>query len=115
MMFSSHTLPRTSFVAYAHGHPTTLQVFSEIESGIRVMVIQASVIMALLMMTVVCVTVGFARFLSKGLTEPVIQLVDIVRSLNNMDFSLQVGCVRLAIAAAQVQPRPDPMLNLCAL
>lgn len=90
-----------SFVSYAHGH-STQQVFSETESDIRALVIQASVILGLIMVSLVCVTVGFARFLSKGLTQPVIQLVDVVRNLNNMDFSRQVSCSRLAIAAAPV-------------
>lgn len=80
------------------------------------MVIQASVIMALVMVAVVCVTVAFARFLSRGLTEPVIQLVDIVRSLNNMDFSRQVrAAYSLQLPPRIYTPCLDPLLISRAL
>ena len=50
----------------------------------------ASIIMAIVMAAIACITVRLARSLSKGLTNPVNQLVDIVRGLNNLDFSRQV-------------------------
>ncbi|CAM9362022.1 unnamed protein product [Ectocarpus fasciculatus] len=66
-----------------------LGVFSETESDIRKMVMVASIIMAIVMAAIACITVRLARSLSKGLTNPVNQLVDIVRGLNNLDFSRQ--------------------------
>lgn len=68
------------------------KVFSETESDIQRIVLVASVFMALMMVAIACITVGIARSLSQGLTKPVIQLVDIVKGLNNMDFSRQVRC-----------------------
>ncbi|CBJ25694.1 ATP-binding region, ATPase-like [Ectocarpus siliculosus] len=64
-----------------------LGVFSETESDIRQMVMVASIIMAIVMGAIACITIRLARSLSKGLTNPVNQLVDIVRQLNNLDFS----------------------------
>lgn len=66
------------------------KVFSETESDIERIVIVASVFMALIMVVIACITVGLAHSLSQGLTKPIIQLVDIVKGLNNMDFSRQV-------------------------
>lgn len=79
------------------------QAFSETESDIRKMVMVASIIMAIVMGAIACITVRLARSLSKGLTNPVNQLVDIVRGLNNLDFSRQVrwdSWVALLLASA---------------
>lgn len=68
------------------------KVFSETESDIQRIVLVASVFMALVMVGIACTTIGLARSLSQGLTKPVIQLVDVMKGLNNIDFSSQVGC-----------------------
>ncbi|CAM9127088.1 unnamed protein product [Scytosiphon promiscuus] len=68
---------------------TLLGVFSETEAGIRQTVLVASILMAVMMIGIACVTVWLARSLSQDMTTPVTQLVDIVRALNNMDFSRQ--------------------------
>lgn len=54
------------------------------------MVLVASILMAVMMIVIGCVAIWLARSLSEGMTKPVTQLVDIVRALNNMDFSKQV-------------------------
>ncbi|CAM9357367.1 unnamed protein product, partial [Hapterophycus canaliculatus] len=66
---------------------TLLGVFSETETGIRQMVMVASILMALMMIVIACITVWLARSLSEGMTTPVRQLVDIVKALNDMEFS----------------------------
>lgn len=68
------------------------KVFSETEADIERVVMVASFFMALIMVAIACITVGLARSLSQGLTKPVIQLVDIVKGLNSMEFSRQVRC-----------------------
>lgn len=66
------------------------KAFSETESEIRSIVIVASLVVALLMTVTVCLTAGVVRSASTTLTRPVNQLVDIVKGLNNLDFSEQV-------------------------
>lgn len=49
--------------------------------------------MAALLLVIGCCTGGAARGLSKSITEPVNRLVDVVHSLNRLDFSRKVGAL----------------------
>lgn len=63
------------------------QVFPKAESEIVAIVALASVIMAVILAAVGCFTGWFARILSRSITEPVFQFVDVVQALNQRDFS----------------------------
>lgn len=52
--------------------------------------IVASIVVGLLMTATVCFTAAVARSVSTTLTRPVNQLVDIIKGLNNRDFSQKV-------------------------
>lgn len=61
------------------------------ESEVRRMVLLAILVMVAVLAVISCVTGCFARALSQSITDPVNQLVDVVRALNRMDFGRQVG------------------------
>eukprot|EP00752_Nemacystus_decipiens_P005758 g5207.t1 len=69
------------------GEDVLLEVFSKTQNEIRYVVAAASAVMAALLLVIGCCTGGSARALSKSITEPVNQLVDVVHSLNRLDFS----------------------------
>lgn len=50
----------------------------------------ASIVMAVALLLIGCFVAGFTHLLSKSVTEPVNQLVDVLQTLNRMDFSKQV-------------------------
>ncbi|CAN0297621.1 unnamed protein product, partial [Ectocarpus sp. 8 AP-2014] len=66
-----------------------LEAFSETKSQISRVVLFASLIMALVLV-VIAFTMGVtARFVACGIVNPINQLIDVVHSLNRMDFSRQ--------------------------
>ena len=71
------------------------KVFSKTQNEIRYVVAAASVVMAALLLVIGCCTGGSASGLSKSITEPVNQLVDVVHSLNRLDFSRKVQALFL--------------------
>lgn len=77
------------------------------------MVMVASIIMAIVMGAIACITVRLARSLSKGLTNPVNQLVDIVRQLNNLDFSREVRWDGLFLLASTFYNSSTKFSNSC--
>lgn len=54
------------------------------------MVVAASLIMALVLLVLGCVTACVARVVAGGIVEPINQLIDVVHSLNKLDFARQV-------------------------
>lgn len=66
------------------------QAFSETDKRISRVVVIASLIMALVLLVLGCVTACIARVVAGGIVEPVNQLIDVVHALNNRDFSQQV-------------------------
>ena len=66
------------------------QAFSETDRGISQVVVAASLIMALVLLVLGCVTACIARVVANGIVEPVNQLIDVVHALNKLDFSRQV-------------------------
>lgn len=66
------------------------KAFSKLESEVPQIVALASVVMALVVMAIGCVTGCMARAISVRITKPVNQLAEVVHALNRMDFSQQV-------------------------
>ena len=66
------------------------KAFSKLESEVPQIVALASVVMALVVMAIGCVTGCIARAVSVRITKPVNQLAEVVHALNRMDFSQQV-------------------------
>ncbi|CAN0322734.1 unnamed protein product, partial [Laminaria digitata] len=66
-----------------------LEAFSKLESEVPKIVALASVIMALVVLAIGCVTGCIARAIAVRITKPVNQLAEVVHSLNRMDFSQQ--------------------------
>eukprot|EP00903_Cladosiphon_okamuranus_P013851 g12888.t1 len=73
--------------AHRHRPRAKTAVFSRTENEIRYVVAAASAVMAALLLVIGCCTGGSVSGLSKNVTEPVNQLVDVVHSLNRLDFS----------------------------
>ena len=74
-------------------------MFSETQNEVRYVVAAASVVTAALLLVIGCCTGGFASGLSKSITEPVNQLVDVVHSLNRLDFSRKVSLLPSSLHA----------------
>lgn len=66
------------------------QAFSETTSEISRVVSFASLAMALVLVVIGCATGFTARFVAGEIVEPINQLIHVVRSLNELDFSRQV-------------------------
>lgn len=66
------------------------KAFSKLESEVPKIVALASILMALVVLAIGCVTGCIARSISVKITKPVNQLADVVHSLNHLDFSQQV-------------------------
>lgn len=90
-----------AFTTYPHGPAILLpwtsvrphiymQAFSETDREISRVVAIASVIMALLLVVLGCITACTARVVAGGIVKPVNQLNDVVSALNRLDFSRQV-------------------------
>lgn len=62
------------------------------------MVVYASLIMALVLLVLGCITGCVARVVAGGIVDPVNQLVDVVHALNRLDFSRQVQQTRMHLA-----------------
>ncbi|CAM9133762.1 unnamed protein product [Ectocarpus sp. 6 AP-2014] len=73
-----------------------LEVFSETKSQISRVVFFASLIMALVLVVVACIMGITARAVACGIVNPVNQLIEVVHSLNRMDFSRQFANMILA-------------------
>ena len=73
------------------------KAFSKLESEVPKIVALASVIMALVVVAIGCVTGCIARAVSVRITKPVNQLAEVVHALNRMDFSQQV-CARFIVS-----------------
>ncbi|CAM9131295.1 unnamed protein product [Ectocarpus fasciculatus] len=67
-----------------------LEAFSETKSQISRVVLFASLIMALVLVVIACVTGVTARFVAGGIVRPINQLIYVVHALNRMDFSREV-------------------------
>lgn len=78
------------------------------------MVVLASVIMALVLLVLGCVTGCFARVVADRIAEPVNQLVDVVHALNKLDFSRQVSIVRTEAAYFVLCVQRPPFFLLAA-
>ncbi|CAM9134455.1 unnamed protein product [Ectocarpus sp. 6 AP-2014] len=68
-----------------------LEAFSRTKSQISRVVILASLIMALVLTVIVCITGVTAQFVAGGIVGPINQLIYVVHALNRMDFSRQVA------------------------
>lgn len=66
------------------------KIFASTGSQIGKVVVLASLVMAAALLFIGCFVGSFTYILAKGVTEPVNQLVDVLRTLNRMDFSQQV-------------------------
>ncbi|CAM9313400.1 unnamed protein product, partial [Laminaria digitata] len=87
----SDVCSRASFIAVvAVCEPVLLEAFSKLESEVPMIVALASVIMALVVLAIGCVTGCIARAIAVRITKPVNQLSEVVHALNRMDFSQQV-------------------------
>ncbi|CAM9793855.1 unnamed protein product [Ectocarpus sp. 4 AP-2014] len=73
-----------------------LEAFYETKSQISRVVLFASLIMALVLVVIVCIMGVTARSFARGIVNPINQLVDVVNSLNRMDFSRQFANTTLA-------------------
>ncbi|CAN0020887.1 unnamed protein product [Scytosiphon promiscuus] len=68
-----------------------LEASSNTEKEIRRVVILAILIMALVLLVIGCAMGCVAQFVASGITQPVNQLIDVVHSLNKLDFSRQAA------------------------
>ncbi|CAM9376272.1 unnamed protein product, partial [Ectocarpus sp. 8 AP-2014] len=73
-----------------------LEAFSETKSQIFRVVLFASLIMALVLTVIACIMAVTARFVACGIVNPINQLIEVVHSLNRMDFSRQFANTTLA-------------------
>ncbi|CAN0020957.1 unnamed protein product [Scytosiphon promiscuus] len=86
---SASCVPDGFVVVVTVSESALLEVFSKTEDDIAAVVVAAACVMAAVLLVIGCCTAGSARGLATSVTEPVNQLVDVVSSLNRLDFSRQ--------------------------